>query len=290
MANRYAPLALPAALNPMPDSYNQRIKQFGASGDLTAQQHVDWFQDFTDLEEVDEDDVKMRLFAQSLKHVVKKWFRSLIPGSIGNSRFFEQMFLDRWEEKKIFVQMITQYNQLKRENDETVKSLSSRFNMIYNSLTIQCKSPEGMAKLHYAEAFDDEFALFPRERRSATLADMMNDAIEVEINMISSKRGKYKYETRKVKDESQSSSDLKFDSIMKVMEKLVDKLSIVDRQDVRDNNEPQIRNPNFRQTREQPPQQPKIMQRPQRLANDQVRPLFQQNLVEKEYVPEMKKI
>ena len=94
---------------------------------------------------------------------------------------------------------------------------------------MQCKSPEGMEKLHYAEAFDDEFALLPREIRSATLADMMNDAIEVEINMMSSKRGKYKFETRKVKDEAQSSLDLKFDSIMKVMEKCVDKLSIADR-------------------------------------------------------------
>ena len=67
---------------------------------------------------------------------------------------------------------------------------------------MQCKPPQGMAKLHYAEAFDDEFALFMRERRFATLADMMNDAIEVELNMMSSKRGKYKSKTRKVKDEA----------------------------------------------------------------------------------------
>ena len=121
--------------------------------------------------------------------------------------------------------------------------------MIYNSLPVQCKPPEEMEKLHYAEAFDDEFALFLRER-SATLADMMSDAIEVEINMMSSKRGKYKSENRKVKEEPQSSSDLKFDSIMKVMEKLVDKLSIEDRHVGRDNNEPHIRNPNFTHPRE----------------------------------------
>ena len=103
MVNIYVPLALPDVLNPMLDNYNQRIKKFGADGDLTAQQHVHWFQDFTVLEEVDEDDVKMRLFAQSLKGVVKKWFRALTPGSIVNSRVLEQMFLDRWEEKKVSV-------------------------------------------------------------------------------------------------------------------------------------------------------------------------------------------
>ena len=58
MANIYALLALPIIFNPMPDNYNQRIKQFGEEGDFIAHQHVDWFQDFVDLEEVDEGDVK----------------------------------------------------------------------------------------------------------------------------------------------------------------------------------------------------------------------------------------
>ena len=136
--------------------------------------------------------------------------------------------------------------------------------MIYNSLPIQCKPLEGMANFHYAKAFDDGFSLFFREIRSTTLADMMYDAIEVEINMMSSKRGKYKSDTRKVKDEPRSLSHSKFDSMMKVMEKLVDKLSIADRQAIRDNNEPQIRNPNLRQPR----QQPQIMQRLERPSND----------------------
>ena len=86
--------------------------------------------------------------------------------------------------------MLTQYNQLKRGNDETIKSFSSRFNIIYNPLPMQCKPLEGMEKLHYAESFDDEFALFLRERRYATSIDMMSYEIEVEINMMSSKRGK----------------------------------------------------------------------------------------------------
>ena len=98
----------------------------------------------------------------------------------------------------------------------------------------------GMAKLHFTEAFDDEFALFLRERRSPTLAQMMSDAIEIEINMMSSERGRYKVdarEKRKTKEEPQASTsaDPKFDSLMKVMEKLVDKLSIREKPPARDN-------------------------------------------------------
>ena len=111
----------------------------------------------------------MRLFAQSIKGEVKKLFRSLTPRSIVNSQRFEQMFLDRWEEKKNSIQMLTQYNHLRGGNYELVKKFSSRFNVIYNSLPIQCKPLEGMEKLHHAEVFDDGFALFIRERMSATL-------------------------------------------------------------------------------------------------------------------------
>ena len=56
-----------------------------------------------------------------------------------------------------------------------------------------------MAKLHYAKGFEDEFALLLTERRYGTMGDMMNDSIEVEVNIIISKKGKYKTEVRKVK-------------------------------------------------------------------------------------------
>ena len=69
---------------------------------------------------------------------------------------------------------------------------------------------------------------------------MMYDAIEVEINMMSSKRGRYKVDTReqrKPKEDPQASTSAgpKFDSLMKVMEKLVDKLSIREKPPARDN-------------------------------------------------------
>ena len=192
MANRYAPLVLPANLNPMRADYGTKIKQFGGEDDYTVRQHIQWFKDFCELNEIDHEDVQMRLFAQSLRADVKEWFRGLAAGSINTIEGFYAMFRDRWEEKKNSVQMLTIYNQLKRGNDESIKNFSLRFNTVYNSLPIDCKPPEAMAKLHYAEAFDDEFALFLRERRSQTLAQMMFDAVEVEINMMSSKRGRYR--------------------------------------------------------------------------------------------------
>ena len=128
------------------------------------------------------------MFAQGLLGEVNKWFRSLPVDSILDFQHFERMFLGRWEEKKNIVQLLTQYNQLRRGNDETVNNFSDTFNRIYSSFPSQCKPPEGMEKLHYVEGFDDYFALLLRERRSTSLAEMMDDAIEVEVNLMASKR------------------------------------------------------------------------------------------------------
>ena len=102
----------------------------------------------------------MRIFSQSLRTGVKEWFRALDPHTIESMNRFVAIFLDKWEEKKNFVKMLTAYNHLKRQKNESIKSFSTRFSSIYNSLLADCKPPEGMAKLHFAEAFDDEFALF----------------------------------------------------------------------------------------------------------------------------------
>lgn len=59
---RYAPLVLPAILHDLPQGYSTRIKTFGSKEGITAEQHIDQFNDFIDLEEVDYEDVKMRLF------------------------------------------------------------------------------------------------------------------------------------------------------------------------------------------------------------------------------------
>lgn len=63
MENRYAPLILPAVLNQMPVDYSKSVKQFGGDDDYTAKQHVQWFKDYYELNEIDHEDVQMRLFA-----------------------------------------------------------------------------------------------------------------------------------------------------------------------------------------------------------------------------------
>lgn len=77
MAGRYAPLVLLGQLNAISGDYQSKIVTFDNTGAYTSQRHVDRMNDVFDLQELDEANVKMRLFAQSLGGVVKKWFRGL---------------------------------------------------------------------------------------------------------------------------------------------------------------------------------------------------------------------
>ena len=190
MAARFAPLALPAQLHDLSLGYSQRIRTYGVEGDVSAQQHVIRFNDFCDLKEVDHEDAKMRLFDQSLIGEVKEWFRGLPAGSIHSFNEFETIFLGKWERKRNSLHLLTQYNNLRRNPNESVHDFSHRFKKTYDAIPTDVKPPPGATKLHYADAFSREFTLLLRERRFVSLEDMMDDATEVEVNLSASHRNK----------------------------------------------------------------------------------------------------
>ena len=57
------------------------------------------------------------------------------------------------------------------------------FIKVYNVIPTQFKPPPGAAQLQCVEAFDSDFSLWLSKIRSVSLADMMYDVIEVEINL-----------------------------------------------------------------------------------------------------------
>ena len=81
---------------------------------------MDRFPDFIDLEEVDHEHAKMRLFAQIFSGNVKKRFKGLQANSIVDFHDFENAFLRKWGDKKNPLQLLIQYNNLKKNPIETV--------------------------------------------------------------------------------------------------------------------------------------------------------------------------
>jgi hypothetical protein len=118
---KYAPLVLAAPLHAMPQDYQTRLPQFNGTGPLNAQQHVDKMNDYFYLQEVDEADVQMRFFAQSLTGDVKKWYKDLHASSVLNLTMFQRNFLDKWEVKKNPLQILSEYENIRRNQGEIVQ-------------------------------------------------------------------------------------------------------------------------------------------------------------------------
>ena len=114
----------------------------------------------------------------------KKWYKYLPIGSIQNFASFQTAFFDGWDDKQSPLQVMSEYNNIKKGGFESVHEFSSRFMRVYNSIPTDIKPLVGVVKLHYAEAFDNDFALLLRERKYVSLPIMFIDSLEVEANMM----------------------------------------------------------------------------------------------------------
>ena len=76
--SRYKPLQLPPILHDFPAKYYKYLPKFDEeSEDLTTEKHVQAFEHFSDLFEIEHDDVCMRAFTLSLQGDAKLWFKHL---------------------------------------------------------------------------------------------------------------------------------------------------------------------------------------------------------------------
>jgi hypothetical protein len=197
---------------------------------LSAQKHVDKMNDYYDLHEVDEADVQMRLFAQSLTGDAKKWYKGLRATSVLDLTAFQRSFLDRWEVKKNPLQILSEYESIKRNQGETVQDYCTHFNNLYNAIPAEIKPPQGLALIKFPDGFDADMSYQLRERNSTTLEDMQKSAISVEANLLA-KRARQRSERRvTIKEEpSTSTSDSKLDSLARAVERMMERLTVSDR-------------------------------------------------------------
>jgi hypothetical protein len=94
---------------------------------------------------------------------------------------------------------IIEFGALKRKQREYVSNFTKRFNKMYCKIPDEIKPTETFAKITFVNAFDVEFSLLLRERRSVTLILMQEAAIEVKSNILATERLKSKNDRDKKK-------------------------------------------------------------------------------------------
>ena len=164
------------------------------------------FYSYADNLNIENEDVWMRVFIQSLDGEVRKWFRGLAPGSIAGIEALDNVFLRQWGDRKDYIYYMTEFGSLKKQEGESVSDFSKRFNKMYNKIPAEIKPSEASAQISYASAFDPDFCLVLRERRATSLAQMQDAAIEVESNILAADRLRNKANTDRRKGRSEAST------------------------------------------------------------------------------------
>jgi hypothetical protein len=194
-------------MNPLPaGDYLKYMPKFTGEGDVTAEEHLAAFNSYADNLNIENEDVWMRVFVQSLDSEVRKWFRGLAPGSIVGIEALDSVFLRQWGDRKDFMYYMTEFRYLKKMDGESVFDFSKRFNKMYNKIPAEIKPSEASTKISYASAFGPDFCLLLRERRATSLAQMQDAAIEVESNVLATDRLRNKADADRRKERSEAST------------------------------------------------------------------------------------
>lgn len=144
---------------------------------------METFEHFIALFEIEDDDVFMRIFSQSLHGNAKTWFRHLQPESISSWDELREVFLRFWGERKPRDLILSEFYAMRKMNDETISSFSRRFASLYYKMPKEIQPLEGASRLYYASTFPPDLSLLLLERKFVTLQQMFVDALEVEDNL-----------------------------------------------------------------------------------------------------------
>jgi hypothetical protein len=90
------------------------------------------------------------------------------------------LFLKQWGDKTYYLYYITEFGALKIKSGESLSDFTRRFNKMYTKIPDEINPTKNSAKITFSNAFDPEFSLLLRERRSSTLRSMQDEAIEVD--------------------------------------------------------------------------------------------------------------
>ena len=98
---------------------------------------------------------------------------------------------------------------------------------MYSKIPTEIKPTDTSNRITYANAFDSDFYLLLRERRSSSLSLMQDAALEVESNIVASQKVKGKIDRKKQPTDpiGASSSKNKIDKMTKLLDNLNTEMS-----------------------------------------------------------------
>ena len=135
----FNPLRLPYLLHAYPLHCYEYLPLFFAENQVSAEKHLESFEDFVDRFQIIHEDVIMRYFSKYLIKDTATWFKSLRADSIGSWIEFSNAFVKYWGEYKSLDSYLTDFYDLKRERErgEALSVFNRRFYNNYYKIPLE---------------------------------------------------------------------------------------------------------------------------------------------------------
>jgi hypothetical protein len=108
------------------------LSKFPGNNVIIVEDHIYVMGRYMDNACIDHEDVAMRLFASSLTEESLDWFKGLLDNHITSYDAFSNLFKSIFLKKEDDGTLGTQFNQIKKKENEIVKEFISRFDRLYN--------------------------------------------------------------------------------------------------------------------------------------------------------------
>jgi hypothetical protein len=175
----------------MPTRYKKWLSRFTGSDGVRADNHMDNFLDFFQLQPISDDaeDLEMKLFSSTLHDNAREWYDDLPNASITSIDQLEETFLKRWGIKLEDIQMlIKRIEYIKQTKNETINEFQDRFeNLLYHIPIIHHPRDKYLIYL-YTNALIVHLGFLLNKKGPKTIDDSYYMAIQIEVNICLFKR------------------------------------------------------------------------------------------------------
>jgi hypothetical protein len=154
---------------------------------VTAEDHLYAIGQDMENEGVEHEDVAMKLLATSLIEDAQRWFKAFPENHLETYEYFTKLFKRRWETKKDSGMLMTQFNQIKKKENETMSEFDTIFDKMYSQIPKDLCPSDAVVCLLYVNSFEGKFGFILRDKKPNTLALAKEYSAKIEENLLHSK-------------------------------------------------------------------------------------------------------
>jgi hypothetical protein len=176
-----------------PLKVNKWLPKFRGNNVITVKDRIYVMGRDMDNAGIDHEDVATRLFASSFTEEALDWFRGLPDNHIMTYDAFSNLFKSRWLRKADGGTLGTQFNQIKKKENEMVREFISIFDRLYSQIPTNYCPTTSSVRLLYMNAFEGQFRYILKDKNPTPLAEVKEFSIDIEENLLDSKIEPFQY-------------------------------------------------------------------------------------------------